>query len=208
MILFDLLRKFLLQRGRIERTERKEMQHTVHVTIQGISPLIQNNPTATKPRNKRKNQGQEIDEEEVRLRVYYRDDGGLFHPAEAIESAILEASREFHAGRRTYEKPIKRGVFINQTELPIINRKTWDRIRLLKPRNFSGQVTPYYAPEFAEGWEMTFVIEFDDEMVPLAKLKEILDFAGARIGIGVHRPKFGRFIVTKFEDSLSEKKVA
>lgn len=37
------------------------------------------------------------------------------------------------------------------------------------------------------------------EMVALDQVKEILDHAGRRVGIGDWRPKFGRFFVSKFE---------
>jgi len=54
-----------------------------------------------------------------------------------------------------------------------------------------------------EKWALSFGVEYDDEEIPKSVLKELLDYAGRRVGIGDFRPStggpFGRFIITKFE---------
>ena len=85
--------------------------------------------------------------------------------------------------------------------MTISNKTEPDEIKVMRPRNSMGQLVPYYAPVFSPGWRMEFQLDLlDDEIVTPAHLKAILDFAGARIGLGVHRPKYGRFFVVRFEE--------
>lgn len=56
-----------------------------------------------------------------------------------------------------------------------------------------------YRPQFNPGWKAKFsLVVLDADVLPVESVKEILDYAGFRIGIGDHRPKFGKFMVTKF----------
>jgi hypothetical protein len=57
---------------------------------------------------------------------------------------------------------------------------------------------------------MKFSIQImdDDSVTPVA-LKQVLEKAGQAIGLGVHRPKFGRFMVVKFDEvPVSLKRIA
>jgi len=49
-------------------------------------------------------------------------------------------------------------------------------------------------------WALDFSIIVTHDALPKAVLKELLDHAGRYMGIGDYRPKFGTFIVTKFEE--------
>jgi hypothetical protein len=188
-----------------------QMQRTYHVEIEGIAPLIQNNPAshlAKAPNQPGKRGGSRKEmSEDWRVRVYLSADGKtLQHPSEALESCLKESAKEFKAGgRRTMLTPVKRTCFINGDFINITNRTEPDRIRQMNPRNTAGQLVPYYAPEFSAGWRMEFYLVLtNDDIVEPGHLHEILTFAGQRIGIGVHRPKFGRFIVVKFDETHDE----
>ena len=51
-------------------------------------------------------------------------------------------------------------------------------------------------PRFSR-WTSTFVCEFDDAVLTLGDVKDILEDAGRLVGVGDWRPKFGRFGVTE-----------
>lgn len=193
-------------------------QRTYQVEIEGISPLIQNNPEQSnekrqlKPNPTRRSSPNDP-QEEWRLRAYYiNEDGTLGHPAEAMEMCLREAAAEIKGtGRRTLAKPVKRTCFLEGEYMTITNRKIVDcSPKRMAPRNSTGQTTPYYAPEFAAGWRMAFQIHImDDESVTPVALKQVIEKAGQAIGLGVHRPKYGRFMVVKFEEiPVSLKQVA
>jgi len=50
-------------------------------------------------------------------------------------------------------------------------------------------------PMFASGWSTAFGIEYDDSILNEAAIVKAMTDAGALIGLGDWRPKFGRFIV-------------
>ena len=50
-----------------------------------------------------------------------------------------------------------------------------------------------------DNWELDFEITLlQDERISTDLLKEILEYAGAYVGVGAWRPKFGRFVITKW----------
>lgn len=53
-------------------------------------------------------------------------------------------------------------------------------------------------PKF-EDWSSSFVAEFDDAVLTLGDVKEIMDDAGRLVGVGDWRPKYGRFTVGSVE---------
>ena len=50
-------------------------------------------------------------------------------------------------------------------------------------------------PMFPTGWSITFSVEFDDTILNEKNLLKAMQDAGALIGLGDWRPKFGRFLV-------------
>jgi hypothetical protein len=186
------------------------MQRTFQVEIEGISPLIQNNPQKSNEKrdlkpNPSRRSSPEDPQEEWRLLVYHTGKNGqLGHPAEAMEMCMREAANEIKGtGRRTLKTPVKRSCFLEGEYMTITNRTITDcSPRRMAPRNSTGQTTPYYAPEFAAGWRMAFVVQLmDDDSITPAALKKVIDKAGESIGLGVHRPKYGRFMVVKFQET-------
>lgn len=184
-------------------------QRMYEVEIEGISPLIQNNPEqSNKKRQLKPNpsvpSSPKEEQEDWRCRAYYlKEDGTLGHPAEAMEMCLREAAAEIKGtGRRTLAKPIKRTCFLEGEYMTITNRKIVDcSPKPMRPRTSTGQTVPYYAPEFAAGWRMLFRIQImDDESVTPVALKRVIDKAGQSIGLGVHRPKYGRFMVVRFDE--------
>ena len=193
------------------------MQHSYKVVIEGVAPLIQNNPTAALDKKdglvntEKVSKSQQDPTEQWRTCVYRSKDGKtLRHPSEALEMALSEAAANFKAkGKGTMKKPVKASCFIEGEWLTITNRTEPDEVKRMQPRNGLGQIVPFYAPVFAPGWRMEFRLDLlDDEIVTPAHLKAMLDFAGARIGIGVHRPKYGRFFVAEFNEVKTSSKRA
>ena len=193
-------------------------QRNFEVEIEGIAPLIQNNP---EPSNKRRTltpnpprrSSPEDPQEEWRFLVYQiAEDGTLGHPSEAMEMCMREAAKEIKGtGRRTLLNPVKTTCFLDGEYMTITNRKLIDCAPMrMAPRNKQGQTTPYYAPTFSSGWRMKFMIQLmnDESLLPVA-LKKVLDKAGEAVGLGVHRPKYGRFMVVRFDEvPIKRKKIA
>jgi hypothetical protein len=186
------------------------VQRNYEVEIEGIAPLIQNNPEPSNQKrslkpNPPRRSSPEDPQEEWRFLVYALDEKGtLGHPSEAMEMCMRTAGKEIKGtGRRTLLNPVKTTCFLEGEYMTITNRTLVDcSPKRLAPRNSSGQTTPYYAPEFAAGWRMKFRIHLmnDESLTPQA-LRKVLDKAGESVGLGVHRPKYGRFMVVRFEET-------
>ncbi len=191
-------------------------QHAFEVEIEGIAPLIQNNPAKAlddMSKNKKvRKTAAETPSEEWRFKVYHFEDGKtLGHPCEALEYALQEAAKSFKAkGRGSMKTAVRQTCFCDGTLMEITNKNAPDEVLRFTTRPPSGQMVPSYLPVFATGWRMKVILVLtEDEVLSVAHLHEILNYCGARIGIGVHRPKYGRFMVVKFEEiDLSQKKAA
>jgi hypothetical protein len=137
-----------------------------------------------------------------RTKVYEKD-GQLCHPARAFETLVRDAAKNFKGrGRASMKETIRQTCWVEGEWLTITNRKKPDEVMVSTPQTMSGRV-PSYLPVFAPGWQMEFDYQItDDEIVTLGHLHEIISWGGQRIGIGkaAYRPKFGRFIITKFEE--------
>jgi len=195
------------------------MQRRYHIQIEGIAPLIQDNPAKAienilSPEHGRveKTLGHKPDEA-WRFKVYPVGDGKLGHPSAALESALKEAALTFKAkGRGSMKTPIERTCFLEGEMAAFTNIQEQDlndQVQVFHSRNDAGQIVAGYFPCFAAGWRMEFILTLtEDKIVSSDKLKEILDYAGRYIGIGKNRPKYGRFMVTRFQEVDGEQATA
>jgi hypothetical protein len=126
----------------------------------------------------------------------YRMDGEgseLYIPGEAFYQCLVKSGTEFKvpgARGKTYKDTMKGLVSVipdyiglGVTEFEVDGRNA----------RVQGKACRRYRPLLRE-WECSFQIEALDET-----LKAILDRAGQTKGVLDYRPRFGRFIVTRFE---------
>jgi len=181
------------------------MQQVIDVEITGISALLQNNWQGSEEqmisKGKRKTSGTANNADEWRGKLYPIQ-GGLGHPTAAVENAIIKAARDFKADkRRTMAETVKATVFCNEPYAVLVGKlepDLIDRSSIVNP-NTKGRGFRY-RPLFNPGWKARFSVTLaDTELVEVDRLKEMIDHAGARIGIGDWRPKFGRFYVSEFK---------
>lgn len=187
------------------------MHRTFHITIEGIAPLIQDNPAESDLKQlgaingTAKRSASKQDESETwRSKVYpVPGQEKLGHPARAFESLVKEAAVNFKAsGRKTMKAPVRQCCWVDGDWLVITNRKQPDDVMVSTPQTQSGRV-PSYLPVFAPGWRMEFDYQLtDDEIVTPQHLHKIITWGGERIGLGkaAYRPKYGRFIIVGWEE--------
>lgn len=172
---------------------------TINVEISGIAPLLQNRfPIEEQGQNQSKAKKKVYDPEVEAKKCLYQRDGKIFQPAEHIYQSIIRASVDFKfEGKKSYKDVVTSSIVVEPEEIPMISEKPYEidtrpvviqRARVLKWR-----------PLF-RNWKLQFKITIlDDTNIQASTLKEILDKAGLTKGIGDYRPRFGRFMVTKFE---------
>jgi hypothetical protein len=169
----------------------------VKVVIEGVAPLLQHRFPIEENNKSKKKKKEYIPQEDAEKSLYRDEKGVIYEPATHIFGALIKAGIRFqYEKRQTYSNIIKSSVLVTPDAIPhkiqkwIIDSRpvVVMRARILRSR-----------PKF-EKWGLEFIIEYDDELIGKDRMKEILDYAGLRIGLGDYRPLFGRFIVTKFEN--------
>lgn len=172
---------------------------TINVEITGIAPLLQNRfPMEEHGHNISKATKKVYVPEDEAKKCLYIKDGQIYQPAEHIFQSMIRAATDFKfSGKKTFKDVVTSCIAVEPEEIPMISDKPYEidtrpvviqRARVLKWR-----------PKFNQ-WKLRFkLLILDDTNISPANVKEILEKAGATKGIGDYRPRFGRFMVTRFE---------
>jgi|SRR6185312_13199586 len=190
---------------------------TVQVTIEGTTPLLMNKftdaaalaLTAGTSTVMAGNKGTPREQAERKL---YLDERGVLHvPGTNIFRAIIDAGVFHKAGRTkiTTQKSslVPAAVALIELTCPVrgpdgdpkwevdsrsvVIPSTGGRIMAHRPR--------------LDHWSISFTLEIDTGMFAVPLVRQLVDDAGKRIGLGDFRPArkgpFGRFVVTKWESA-------
>lgn len=180
----------------------------IKVKIEGCSPLLMNR-FVTEEDDQKGGRKKNISKDEEVSRALYKDDNGqLFIPWTWIAGSVKNAS----SGRRTARnkkitlKSIIAGAFrlvdeklyfndqisekdVNVYSVPVVIPSTRGRIIKHRPK--------------IDKWSLEFTAVIDDDLLTVPEIKDVIEEAGRRIGIGDFRISkggpFGMFKVTNFE---------
>lgn len=175
---------------------------TIQVEIEGMTPLLMNNPKAMlEPKEAVRKTTKKYDvESEAEKSAYKNDKGQLYVPATAIKGSMINASSWKKAGKNSLKPLIACGVKIAEHEL-ILNKQKYEidvrtvviqRARVAKAR------------AMVKDWKLVFNLQYNDSLIGDADIiKQVLSEAGERVGLLDFRPQklgdFGTFKVTKFK---------
>jgi len=183
---------------------------TVNVKVKGISPLLINRPDVeAMSQQSVKRQSVGSPEEEFIKKLNLTAEGLLFQPYTHLEGALIESAKKFKVkgnGKATYSKIFGYCVSVDPFEIPhLIQPKDTKKVEhfvTTAVRKDGGRIV--IDRPMLKDWELAFDIEYDEEEVPLEVLKDVLENAGRRVGIGDWRPakkgKFGKFLITEFKE--------
>lgn len=132
----------------------------------------------------------------------YWKDGDFYLP----DSVILACIKQSAAGSKK-GKDIDRCVILSETDVVVTTLAKFKSIEAafedkrfvlscqckLPPK--TGSLVWKARCMIPTGWRTTFTMEYNDELISEKSLIEINNNAGAMIGVGGWRPKFGRFTV-------------
>jgi hypothetical protein len=147
---------------------------------------------------KEKNELHGTREEQAEMAAYRLEDGTLVQPSEHILQAMVKAAGEFQIrgrGKKSYRDIVAGNILIEPAYIP---HKSNDYLIDCRPVRVQRARIMRARPHIPE-WELSFQINLIDDVIPLEVLNSILVKAGNTVGIGDYRPRYGRFIVTKFE---------
>lgn len=179
---------------------------TYNVTIQGISPLLMNKPSALIGDISKERTQKEVSPRELASQKLYEIDGQLYQPETHIKGALVEAGKDQKVvgkGKSTYSKIVGYAVEINPFEI-VHKKQDWKVYSVLAVNPSTKGRNLLHRPMLNE-WELDFSVTFDDEQISATVLKEIFDRAGKFVGLGDWRPakkgRFGKFQVTSWKEA-------
>lgn len=187
----------------------------ISITVEGISPLLVHAFTDADQiaasdgnRSSAASGDRGSPQEQAERHLYKGVDGGLMIPQPNVFSCIIEGGKFFKAGKSKIttmrSSLIPACVQIAEIEIPLASAGGWTvDTRAVRIPSTGGRIQRH-RPCFHD-WSLTFTVELDTKELSEKLLREIVDAAGSKIGLGDFRPAckgpFGRFKVTRWARS-------
>ena len=185
------------------------------VIIEGIRPLLCNQFTdiaqlkASEGTSSSTVGDKGTPKEQADQRLYRGLGGELIIPQPNILRCIIDAGKFFKSGRSkiTTQKSslipacVDVSGMRNPVEIDIVSKEGWSvDTRAVRIPATGGRIL-CHRPMFQD-WRLSFRIELDSEIIGPKLLRQIVDAAGKRIGLGDFRPDckgpFGKFVVVEW----------
>ena len=183
------------------------------VTITGIGPLLQNNPQTVDPFNRYTklkkpltSKKQKTEEDLIELgnldmesKLFFDPKIGVYVPTRWLTEQIVTSA---HGIIKVGRDKMRSGIFSTEdkaklkydgmNKVSVLADVVYDpqfRHRMILPQ---GQIRIAKDCPIFHNWSFSTVIEFDDTVVDMKGLKEILKRSAMYVGFGDFRPTFGR----------------
>ncbi len=199
-----LVRSGMAGYGKANKTKEERKIKVYTAEIEGIAPLLMHRfdegaQADLEQQVKKAKRDLGTPEDQAERAAYRLENGNLYLPAEAIYCAMVKAGAgvKIVGGRgKTYKASIAGNVNITPDYIDLgVKNYAIDR-RKVKIQN---RACMRSRPRLDE-WRAAFKIEvFDEEAIPKEVLQAVLATAGQGIGLLDYRPRFGRFMVVKFD---------
>lgn len=188
----------------------------IQVRIEGVSPLLlcrftdQAQMDATSGNRSSQVGSRPSPQDEAHGFLYLDENGQPIIPGPMLSACITEGGKFFKAGKSkvTTNKTSLIPACVSLTEIyfPIQSASGWKvDSRPVRIPSTGGRILRH-RPMF-DDWAVEFEIELDTEVLSQKLLREIVDAAGKRCGIGAFRPSckgpFGRFVVTSWKEEAT-----
>jgi hypothetical protein len=169
------------------------------VKVKGMAPLLFNRyPDEDNPDGKSKaKRVQPTKDEQVEKSLYRNEKGKIYQPSEHFVGSMVKAGTNFKLeGKKTYKDVVKGGVFIEPLKI--------EHLKQAYVADWRGVVIPSTRGRVMKGrarmdeWELEFDLICIDPRAEDNVIKNILEYAGAYIGVGDYRPRYGRFEVVSW----------
>jgi hypothetical protein len=183
----------------------------INVTVEGISPLLMHCFTDEAQQAMQKTskssikKGAELPRDIAETHLYKDNDGNIAIPSNMMFSSIMSAGIYHKLGKKQIttrdSSLVPAGIEIEAMFIPVV---PWEWEVDSRPIfNQKANVRAMaHRPRF-DKWSLTFVLKVDNEMFSANVVRDLVDDAGKKCGIGAFRPNrkgpFGKFVVTFWE---------
>lgn len=186
----------------------------ISIRIEGVSPLIMNRffeaaqESATNgSRSSASARDRGTPKEQAEQKLYIGTDGTtLIVPSPNLLRSFYDGGAFHKIGKKQIttkrESMLCSCLFINQTELLIESKEGWrvDTRAVVIPATQGRIMT--HRPMF-DDWALEFQVTLDERIIGPKLLRQIIDDAGSRVGLGDFRPArkgpYGRYCVTNWK---------
>ena len=196
------------------------MLEILEVTIEGTTPLLCNRFPDGDPINAPKSsmvgdKGTPREQAEAKLYIGHKKKPMI--PQPNLFRCVIDAGKYFKNGKSKVTT-IKSSLIpacleIDGIEIPLVYKEAWTvDTRAVRIPSTGGRILSH-RPCFHD-WSLTFTMRLDADVMSGKLLREIVDAAGKRVGLGDFRPDckgpFGKFVVTSWKKQKAggRKKVA
>lgn len=141
-------------------------------------------------------------------KLYVGRNGVLMIPNPNMLSCITQAGTFFKTGKRqlTTQKSslIPACVEIEEIEIPLVHKEPWTvDTRPVRIPSTGGRILAH-RPIFND-WALAFNLNVDTTLMPIKLMRDVVDAAGRRVGLGAFRPQckgpYGKFVVTGWTET-------
>ncbi len=177
----------------------------VQVTIAGTTPLICNRFDDSGETAKRNGADKGTPLEQSEKKLYRGSDDKPMIPQPNLLRCLVDGGKFHKVGKKQVTTKAESLLYscmdIEGAEIKINNKEHW-RVdtRAVRIPATGGRILAH-RPMF-DDWELTFTIQIDTDFVNTKLLRQIVDDAGKRIGLGDFRPAckgpYGKFVVTNW----------
>lgn len=186
---------------------------TISITIEGVTPLLCNKFTdaaqmaATEGSKLSAIGDKGTPHEQASAKLYIGHDGEPMIPQPNLFRCLIDAGKFFKCGKSkvTTQKSslIPACVDIDGVEIRIEHKEPWSvDTRAVRIPSTGGRIL-CHRPCFND-WKLTFTVKVDTELISIKLLRDLIDAAGRRVGLGDFRPDckgpFGKFVVTNWQE--------
>lgn len=169
----------------------------IEVTLEGLSPLLMNRMLIDSQDAHIEKLTEEEREEQAKKHAYIDKKGKYYLPGEALQRCIIGAGAFSKGkGRGNLSKIVAACVQVEDMEIPLHHDEPFmdTRLRVIPATKGRTLVCRMCIPK---NWSAKVMITYDEKLISVSQLQEILDSAGARVGLLDWRPatkgSFGRF---------------
>ena len=190
----------------------------IDIRIEGITPLITNRFTdaaaeaasnGTRSAIATTDRGTPL--EIARSKLYLDLDNALCIPQPNLLRCLIEGGRYHKVGKAQITTDKKSLLYacvdIEGVTVPLIHTQPWKvDTRPVRIPSTGGRILAH-RPMF-DDWALEFVLTLDLSIMSAKLMRQIVDDAGKRVGLGDFRPStkgpFGRFVVSHWAEQLAE----
>jgi hypothetical protein len=126
--------------------------------------------------------------------LYLNKAGRVVWPGTNLERMILDAAKKIKMGTLVKSALMIPDDIVMDADYPKDLDKMFESCRIASKVKV-GMASIIRTRPIFDNWSLTFKVLFNEELLNPRDLQQILDIAGAQIGLGDWRPRFGRFVV-------------